>query len=130
MFTCNGQHFLRGPLGVNGVYISQPQQVHINYPSATPPEHRTITFLPPPPTQAEEQKREEKKTEEAKEKTTEPPEDDDKKAALPAPARRNLAAKPKSITGFQYMYPMQTTKLHIFTKARRIWDPKYKGAEW
>lgn len=98
---------LPAPLGINGVFLQNNSPgVNINFQA---PLNRLAIPPCPPPLPPQSEKKPEKKPEAKKE-----------------PPKKNYYAPPSLGPGMNFMFPIETTILSIFSKAAKVWNKKYK----
>ncbi|KAK4545155.1 hypothetical protein LTR36_003706 [Oleoguttula mirabilis] len=116
--------YMPAPVGIYGLF-GPPPPYHINV--AAPLNQIAIPPRPPPPQAA---KKEDKKPPPKKDEDKKPPpkKDDDDKKKKEAP-KVNRFAPPPLMPGSNYMFPMEHTKMHIFQKACKVWESKYKDEQ-
>ncbi|EMC95988.1 hypothetical protein BAUCODRAFT_511790 [Baudoinia panamericana UAMH 10762] len=93
------------PVGISGIFTKIEKRAE-KKPSPPPGQ----TAIPPPPPKPEPEPKKASKTDNSK-----PP--------------SNPRAPPPLIPGTNYMFPMQTLLLHVFTKAASVWKPKYQSEQ-
>lgn len=118
-------YFIPGPVGINGIFTQPPPAANllINFPPPPPaqeapptaPRHPVAVPPPPPP---------------SVKKEPPPKKGDDKKSEPPKkaekPAKVNPYAPPELKPGMNYWFPWDHVILHIFDKACKMWEDKYK----
>lgn len=122
--------FIPGPIGVYGVtgYVETPPTYEesqaggkcgafteeIKIPPPPPPPLPLLHKSPPPNPSTPEKKKEENNNGDAK------------KDQAP---KYNFYRPPPQHPATNYMFPLETTKIHIFNKGAKVWQPKYQGVK-
>lgn len=111
--------FIPGPVGVYGVagYVETLPTYEESQAGGKGGAFKAeIKFTPPPPPSPIKKREEEKKKKSDAKKKDQAP-----KSNFYAPAPQH--------PGTNYMFPLETTKIHIFNKGAKVWEPKYKGVQ-
>jgi len=108
--------YLPGPIGIGGVYIP-PQTVQEGAGGIPRPSPRPAPPSPPAPPPNSPQKRKGDDEGDAEKKVKKP-----KK-------KPNPYAPPPLRPGVNFLFPRETTQLHVFKKAAKVWDKKYEGQD-
>ncbi|KAK5137153.1 hypothetical protein LTR08_000658 [Meristemomyces frigidus] len=132
------------PVGINGIFMPPRQEININFgsryqiaippppPPPAPPKEKDKT-LPPKKDEADkkcgDKKKDQKPPKKPEAKKDAKKEEPKKKETKKESPKKNRFAPPPLLPGTNYMFPTEHTQLHIFQRAAKVWEDKYKGVE-